>query len=228
MVNPNRYASKIGLTLLICMVISLSFVYTVSAQTTVVSAEASSSQPQVGDTLTVNIKISNAQNLYGLDVTLDWNPQVLQLVTATPQLGVESHSGGVLHESSTYPIDIATNSASQDTAEYHLVATSQGASTPAFTGSGTIATVTFTVKSTGQTGLALSDVELSVQSSGKMNLVTPATTVTAVNPNSTVTSTPGASPTVPEYPALTLVIVALIAVVAVSVSTKLLKNKAPK
>ena len=195
------------------MVISLGFVYTVSAQTTVVSAEASSSNPQVGDTLTVSIKISNAQNLYGLDVTLDWNPQVLQLVTATPQLGVESNPGGVLHESSTYPIDIATNDASQDTAEYHLVATSTGATTPAFTGSGAIATVTFTVKSTGQTGLALSDVELSVESSGgDMNLVTPTTTVTAVNPNSSPTessssSSPAASPTVPEYPALTLVIV---------------------
>ncbi len=60
------------------------------------------------------------------------------------------------------------------TGEYHLLATSTGSSTPSFSGSGTIATVTFSVTSTGATGLALEDVELSDDCiGGTVNLVTP-------------------------------------------------------
>jgi hypothetical protein len=69
---------------------------------------------------------------------------------------VESHSGGVLHE--TLPdaaVYIVENNISQEAGEYHLVATSV-APAPSFNGSGTIATITFTVLSTGRTALILS------------------------------------------------------------------------
>src|SRR5512133_3585505 len=105
-------------TFLLLSLLSTVFVFGAAAQATVIKAEASASQPHIGDTLTVNIKISNAQNLYGVDVTLNWNPSVLKLTSATPQLGVESHSNGVLHESSTYPIDVEDNT--QGDGEYHL------------------------------------------------------------------------------------------------------------
>ena len=213
--NPTKSTSKIILTALVCTLLSFSLVYSVSAQGTVVKAEASTSQPRVGDTLTVNIKVSNVQNLFGVDVTLDWNPSVLKLVSATPQLGVESHSGGVLHESSSYPIEVVNNDASQSDAEYHLLATSTGSSTPAFTGSGTIATVTFTITSVGSTGLALEDVELSELATDRtVNLVTPSTSVDSVNP------------IILEFPtAIILVILIALATATVAISTKLLKNK---
>jgi hypothetical protein len=213
MKNPTKSTSKIVMAILVCSLVSLSFIYGVSAQSTVVKAEASASQPKVGDTLTVNIKISNAQNLFGVDVTLNWNPSTLKLVSATPQLGVESHSGGVLYESSSYPIEVVNNDASEFSGEYHLLATSTGATTPAFTGSGTIATVTFTVTSVGSTGLALNDVELSIK--GSVDVVTPSTSVDSVNP------------IIPEYPT-TIIIVILIglATATAAISTKLLKNKA--
>ena len=130
MKNPTKLASTVFLALLICTVIAVSFFSVVSAQNTVVKAEASTIEPKVGDVLTVYIKISNAQELFGVDVTLSWNPSVFKVIAATPQLGVESHSGGVLHESSTYPIEIDSNNVSQLDGQYHLLATSTGSSTP--------------------------------------------------------------------------------------------------
>lgn len=228
--NPTK---AIILAVLVCTIVSICFVYTASAQTTMVKAEVSTSQPHVGDTLMININLSDAQNIYGVDVTLDWNSAVLQLVSATPQLGVESHSGGVLHESSTYPIDIVTNDASQSDGEYHLLATSTGSSTPAFTGSGTIATVTFTVTSTGDTGLALEDIQLSQRASdGTVNLVNPSTSVDQVTPvASGVSVSPTApasvNPSVPEFPQATIIILlAGLATATVIASAKLLRNRA--
>ncbi len=212
MKNPTK---QIVMLFLLCILASLCFAYTVSAQSTVVKAEASATQPRVGDTLTVNIKISDAQNLFGVDVTLNWNTTVLKVISETPQLGVESHPDGVLHESSSYPIDIINNDASQSTGEYHLLATSTGSSTPAFTGSGTIATVTFNVTSAGPTGLALLDVELSeLQTDGTVNLIAPSTSVDAVNG------------VIPEFPTITIIALFIVlATAAIAVSTKFLKNK---
>jgi len=194
MKNPIKL---IMLAVLVSTIVSICFMQSALAQSTLVKAEASTSQPHVGDTLTINIKISDAQNLFGVDVTLDWNPSALKLVSSTPQLGVESHAGGVLHESSSYPIDIVNNDASQSNGEYHLLATSTGSTTSAFTGSGTIATVTFTVTSTGATGLALNDVELSqLASDGTINLVNPSTSVDSVTTvGSSVSATPTTSAT---------------------------------
>ena len=223
MKNPIKL---IMLAVLVCSIVSICFVHSTLAQSTLVKAEASTSQPHVGDTLTISIKISDAQNLFGVDVTLDWNPSVLTLVSSTPQLGVESHAGGVLHESSSYPVDVVNNDASQSDGEYHLLATSTGSTTPAFTGSGTIATVTFTVTSTGTTGLALNDVELSqLASDGTINLVNPSTSVDSVTPvGSSISTTPNASvsPTVPELPTPTILV--LLIVLAISAVALLMKR----
>jgi hypothetical protein len=223
MKNPIKL---IMLAVLVFALISICFVNSALAQSTMVRTEASTSQPRVGDTLTISIKISDAQNLFGVDVTLDWNPSVLTLVSATPQLGVESHTGGVLHESSSYPVDVVSNDASPSDGEYHLLATSTGSTTPAFTGSGTIATVTFTVTSTGTTGLALNDVELSqLASDGTINLVNPSTSVDSVTPvGSSISPTPNASvsPTVPELPTPTILV--LLIVLAISAVVLLMKR----
>lgn len=216
MKNPTKTTSKIIIAILVCTLVSFSLVFCVSAQNTIVKAEASTSQPHLGDTLTVNIKVSDAQNLFGVDVTLNWNPSVLKLVSATPQLGVESHSGGVLHESSSYPIEIVNNDASQTSGQYHLLATSTGSVTPSFSGSGTIATVTFNVTSIGSAGLTLEDVELSELATDRnVNLVTPSTSVDSVNP------------VIPEFPIATIIVLLVVLVTAtVAISTKLLKNRA--
>lgn len=211
------HASKLRISLIlsICVITVFSLVYPVAAAATIVKAEASISQPEVGDTLTVDIKILNAQDLFGVDVTINWNSSVLELQSATSQLGVESHPNGVLHESNAYPIEVIANDASQSDAEYHLSATSTGSSTPTFDGSGTIATVVFKAVGKGPTGLVLNDVEISqLNTDGTADLVTPSTTVDPVNVP------------VPEFPTIILIVLVLVAATATAVlSTKLLKNR---
>ena len=121
---------------------------------TVISVVPAQSNVGLGEILTVNITIGNVENLFGLDVTFNWNSSVLHLQSATSNLGVESHSNGVLHEASGSPIIVAEDNASQESGQYHLVATSQGAA-DSFNGSGTIATLTFNVTSTGHSNLGL-------------------------------------------------------------------------
>jgi hypothetical protein len=202
MVNHNRGKPAFFAVLILCL-ISPCIVYAVSAQSaTTVTAEASSSQLKVGDTLTVTLKVSDAVDLYGVDVTLSWNTSVLEAVSATNSLGVESHSNGVLHASSAYPIDVEDDAVTDG--QYHLLATSQGSSTPSFSGSGTIATITFNVTGSGSANLSLDDVELSTRDSlGEISLVTPQTDV------STVTTT------IPEFPVTALIIALAVAAAAI-------------
>jgi hypothetical protein len=209
MKNPTKQTIRILLAVLLFSLISTVFVYAASAETMTVTAEATTSQVKVGDILTVNIKISNAQNLFGLDVNLNWNPSVLDFVSATPLLGVESHPQGVLHESSSYPIEV--DDSSQTGGQYHLLATSTGQSTPGFSGSGTIVTVTFNVTASGSAGLGLT-VELA--QFGNTEVVVPFTSVDSV------------TIVIPEFPTIAFIIVLLIAAsAAVVVSAKLYKHK---
>ncbi|MCX8150198.1 MAG: cohesin domain-containing protein [Candidatus Bathyarchaeota archaeon] len=106
------------------------------------------------ETFTVKIVINNVQNLYGVDVTLSWNNTVLQVISASHLLGIESHQNGVLHETTEAPIYIVEDNANQQIGTYHLLATSQNPA-PAFSGSGTIAVVTFKVISVGHSELKL-------------------------------------------------------------------------
>jgi hypothetical protein len=203
MVNHTRGKAAVFAVLIFCLVSSC-FIYAASAQSTTVYAEASSNQLKVGDTLTVTLKVADAVDLYGLDVTLSWNTSVLRAVSATNSLGIESHSNGVLHQSDAYQVDVEEDSVTDG--QYHLLATSQGQGTPSFSGSGTIATVVFNVTGVGQANLSLDNVELSTRdSAGEISLVTPETNVSAV------------TTTIPEYPAIALVLALAVAATAIIV-----------
>lgn len=198
----NRISGKVVFAVLVFCLVSSCFVYAASAQSTTVSAEANSNQLKVGDTLTVTIKIRDAVDLYGLDVTLNWNSSVLKAFSATNSLGVESNSNGVLHQSTAYPIDVEEDTVTDG--QYHLLATSQGSNTPSFSGSGTIATIVFNVTGTGSANLSLDNVELSMRdSTGEISLVTPQTDVSAVNA------------VIPELPTTALILALAIAATAI-------------
>jgi hypothetical protein len=207
-----KASSKFFFSILLLALLSVCTVASTSAQTNTVNAQASQSELYVDDTLTVTIKIENAQDLYGVDVTLDWNSQILQIQSATPMLGVESNPEGVLHESTAYPIDIEDNT--QSAGQYHLLATSTGSTTPSFSGSGTIATITFKILSVGDADLQL-DAELATRGSdGSVNLVEPTTSVDPV------------IAVVPEFPQIALVVGLLVAATAtVVLATRMQKRK---
>jgi hypothetical protein len=136
--------------LTVCALLAFIPVYSVMAQGTTVRTLPSNTAPKVSATFTVDITISNVKNLYGVDVSLSWNKDILRITGASSQLGVESHPGGVLHQS----VYVAENSMSQQTGTYHLVATSEG-SAAAFSGNGKIVTLTFSVIHAGHSELTL-------------------------------------------------------------------------
>ena len=121
----------------------------VKAQTTTISISPQSNLATVGQTLKVNIQINNVQNLYGVDIALTWDTSMLKLVSNQTFVPV-SNGAGILNG----PILFVQESADQSIGEYNLIATSENPA-GAFSGSGTLATLTFTVTSTGSSALTL-------------------------------------------------------------------------
>ena len=118
----------------------------------VVRVQPSKTDVRVGDTFSVSVVIESVKNLYGLDVTLRWDSSVVQFQSVDLRLGVESHSGGVLHEDFGSLIYVADDNASET--EYHLAATSV-APASSFDGSGTVFVVSFKAVGVGSSALAL-------------------------------------------------------------------------
>lgn len=195
----------------------------VSAETgTIVRALPQTNTPQVGQMLTTNLTITNVQNLYALDVTLDWNNSVLEFVSINLLLSVQAHLGGVLYgnkisdTATTGDVYVQQSNASQSIGEYHLVATSVNPA-DSFNGSGTIAIITFNVTSIGHAGLDLKS-ELADHPS-------PDETSNTIDH----TDVAGSVESVPEFPSIiTVVLFLALAAVAIAFCKKLLKKNLAK
>ncbi len=129
--------------------------------TTTVSVVPQMSTSIMDETFTVNVTVSNVQNLFGLELTVNWNASVLQLVTANARLGIEAYPDGVLHGSRLNfdvnslvagDIYVEDNSTAQSTGQYRLAAACVGSS-DAFTGTGNIVTLTFKVNALGNSAI---------------------------------------------------------------------------
>jgi len=119
---------------------------------------------------------------------------------------------------------------------YHLVAQSIGESNPGFTGSGTIATLTFNVISAGPAGLSLqtdlADHPPVGQNANNIDHQDTADSVTAVVPRSSSTpgspsSSPSQTPITPEFPSIAVIalFIALATAAIVLTAKQLNKNK---
>ena len=202
----------------VCALLIVYPIQAVEAQSgTVVSVEPAQSNVRVGETVTLNITISNVENLYGVDVTFNWNNSELQLQSATSNLGVESHPQGVLHEASGMPIIVAEENASQEIGEYHLVATSQGTA-DSFNGSGTIATLTFNVTSLGHSEIRLTSELADHPQPGE-------TTSEFITHNDVGGSVDAA--TIPEFPEVAVLLLLAVFVTAAMVFSKKNSRKTP-
>jgi len=201
--------------LLLLVLFPIQAVAVQAASGTTVSAVPSSSTPILGETLTVNITISNVQNLYAIDVTLRWNASVLQVLNVNSRLGVESHPDGVLHEQlPNSPIEILEDTLSPETGEYHIAATSVNPSS-SFSGSGNVAILTFNVTALGHSGLELeSELADRPASGGNANFIEHTIDNGSVN-------------VIPEFPSIIAVALLLILATTVVVfSKKRLKHTA--
>jgi hypothetical protein len=185
--------------------------YAQGSSNTTVAVKPSTTMTRIGETIAINITLSNVQNLYGLDVTLQWNTSALKVLNVNLRLGVESHSDGVLHEASNANIFVEENNASQELGEYHLVATSV-APAPPFSGSGNIAIITFNVTSLGHSGLDLTTELADYNPSGSSS-------IDHNDSNGTVDSV------IPEFPNMAVfALFVILATIALVISKKLLKK----
>jgi hypothetical protein len=183
--NPKRKRKERNLTLKInWYIIRTTFFFIVFSQAfiivqmtsitasteTAVKVEPHENTAKVNDTFTINITIVDIQNLFGLEITLEWDASILRMAHVDARLGVESYPEGVLHE----PL---YNQTVLKEGKYQLIATSIGRETPSFNGSGNIARITFYVANPGSCTLNLKAKLASKPLPGKVALPITHTTI---------------------------------------------------
>jgi hypothetical protein len=159
--------------------------------TTVLRLEPEAQQLNVNDNATVQIWVDDVINLFGFDLTLEFNPTILQVQDADPgQDGVQIQPGNLLSADI-----VVRNLADNETGSISYII-SQQAPSPAITGTGVLATINFTAVAGGNSDLIFTMAELSDtngqpipadQQSGQI-----------------IVSQPGGSPTATGTPTLTL------------------------
>jgi len=208
----------------------------VKAQTTTISVSPQNNQVTVGQKLTVNIEISNVQNLYGVDIALTWSTSMLKLDSNQSFVPV-SNGVGILNG----PVLVVQDTADQTTGEYNLIVTSENPA-GAWSGSATIATLTFTVTSTGQSSLTLKSstsstpqlASYAAPGSGGTSEPISATVVNGIvttasssstPTSSSSTSSPTATASVPELSVIALLVIGVLITLAVAVLSVYMRRK---
>jgi len=110
----------------------------------------------IGHNFTALINITNVENLYGLDLRLQWNATLLDYVNHTATIPIESHIGGVLHE----PVFEFKNEVNETNGTYWVAYTSSSPAPP-FSGSGSVFEITFQAIAGGNCSLTVFGSELS-------------------------------------------------------------------
>jgi hypothetical protein len=117
MTPPKLKTAQALLLIVVVTLLNLGLIQTAFSQgssNTKVAINPETTNAIVGEIITINITLSDVQNLYGIDVTLLWNPSALTFQNVNIWLGVESNPDGVLHEASSADIFVQENTADQD------------------------------------------------------------------------------------------------------------------
>ena len=97
-----------------------------------------------GQEFSVIVNITSVENLYGLDVQLEWNATAIEYVNHTVTIPVEGTPNGILHE----PVIEIRNEVNQSAGTYWIAYSSVNPAS-AFTGSGRIVEMSFRAKLSG-------------------------------------------------------------------------------
>jgi len=167
-----------------------------SAQVSLVPA---STTIGVGETVSVDIRISNVNNLFGADVRLSFDSNVLEVVDANSLVPGTQITPGTFPDISGGQGFVADNSVTDGNIGYAVTLLSPA---PPVSGSGTLATITFRGKSVGTSNITFTSVLLSdpsanqipaSSSNGSITVGAAPPTVTPTTP--APTATPGPTPT---------------------------------
>lgn len=123
-----------------------------AAEGTVVEVLPNLVTADVGQSFVINVTVVDVQNLYGLDVTVNWNSTVLQLTEIDVRLG-DTDTDGVLYNSSATTSPYIVINSTQD-GQYEIAGTSM-APAPSFNGTGNIVQLTFKVINSGNSTFGL-------------------------------------------------------------------------
>ena len=157
----------------------------------VLRLEPEAQQFNVNDNASVQIWVDDVTNLFGFDITLEFNPTILQVQDTDPgQDGVQIQPGDLLSADI-----VVRNLADNGTGNISYVV-SQQAPSPAITGTGVLATINFTAIAGGNSDLIFTLAELS-DTNGQAIPVD-------VQSGQIIVSQPGGSPTETGTPTLTL------------------------
>jgi len=152
---PTLLYRWIGLALLLVTLSSTPVGYGL-AQGTMVVIDPPSREVAVGATTTVDIRIENVTDLFGVEVRLSFNPALLEVVDADPG------TAGVQIQPGTFPSPdfIAQNSVDQATGKIDFAIAQRPPHEPV-SGSGVLATVTCRGKAAGTLALIFVEATLS-------------------------------------------------------------------
>lgn len=122
-------------------------------ETAIFVAPASISKP-VGETFTVEVRVQDVIDLYGLCVSFIWDPAILDYTSHIVTAPVEDYPEGVLHN----PIIIIVNYVNATAGTFEICESTLGG--PAFTGEGIIFKMTFEVSGVGFSPLGIIETDI--------------------------------------------------------------------
>jgi len=169
---------------------------------TIVLVDPPSQSVDVGDTVSVDVKVDSVTNLYGVDVRLAFDAAKLEVQDANGSMaGIQVQPGSFLSPAQGF---MAENSADNTAGEVRYVFTLT-APAPAASGSGVLARITFKAKASGTAAITLSDVTLlddQVQpiAATLMDGSVTVLPVTGPTPTKTLSGTPAPTATVCPVP----------------------------
>ena len=105
----------------------------------------------VNETFTIDIVIADVENLYGVGIQFRWDPSILEYVSHTAKIPVETYPDGILHEPGMFVMDTV-----DPTAGTYEIAYASMDPAPVFAGTGIAFNMTFTVKKAGGCALEFS------------------------------------------------------------------------
>jgi PKD repeat protein len=129
---------------------------------TVVYVDPPNVTASVGQNITISVKIANVTNFYGFDIQFRWAPTILKHLSHSVRTPVETHPDGVLHGMPLVLRDDVNESGviGAEVGTLYWLAVTQ-MSLPAFSGNGTIFTMTFRVLKEGECDLYFINIDLS-------------------------------------------------------------------
>jgi LysM repeat protein len=186
---PKLSRCWIGLTILVVTLSSIPVSYGLASDTVVV-IDPSSDEVTVGEKTTVDVRIEGVTGLYGAEVQLTFDPELLKVVDADPDMA------GVQIQPGTFPNPYfpAQNVVDQTAGKIEFAA-SQGPGDEPVSGSGVFAKITFKGKAAGTSAVSFDEILLSDQEGEVITADTQDGSITVTDEEDTPTPTATPTPT---------------------------------